>query len=283
MRIAVLGLALAAAPVFAQQNVVVKTQNVSGPVHMIEGNGGNIGVSSGEDGLLIIDTQFANMAGKITEELDKLNKGPRKFVVNTHFHGDHTGGNEALAQNSIVVAHANVRTRMIGTRELTEASFRNSLPTVTYNQPTQIYINGESIELIPLNPGHTDGDTLVHFTKSNVYHTGDQFTNGMFPFIDLAGGGDAQGYMDNVAKMLEVIPDGAKIIPGHGPLASKKDMETFQAMLLESINIVRKGIADGKDQEALQKEGLPAKFDSWGKNFINIQRWISIIYQSYTR
>lgn len=274
---------IAAAPVFAQQDVPVTAQNVSGPVHMLIGNGGNIGVSAGEDGLLIIDTQFANMAGKITAELDKLNKGPLRFIVNTHFHGDHTGGNEALAQDSIVVAHANVRTRMIGKRELTEASFRNSLPTVTYNQPTQLYINGETIDLIPLNPGHTDGDTLVHFTKSNVYHTGDQFTNGMFPFIDLAGGGDAQGYMDNVAKMLEIIPDGAKIIPGHGPLATKKDMETFQAMLLESIGIIRKGIADGKDQEALQKEGLPEKFDSYGKNFINIQRWISIIYQSYTR
>lgn len=274
---------LAAVPVFAQQDVPVTAQNVSGPVHMLIGNGGNIGVSSGEDGLLIIDTQFANMAGKITAELDKLNKGPLRFVVNTHFHGDHTGGNQALAQDSIVVAHANVRTRMIGSRELTEASFRNSLPTVTYNQPTQLYINGETITLIPLNPGHTDGDTLVYFTKSNVYHTGDQFTNGMFPFIDLAGGGDAQGYMDNVAKMLEIIPDGAKIIPGHGPLATKKDMETFQAMLLESIGIIRKGIADGKDQEALQKDGLPEKFDSYGKNFVNMQRWISIIYQSYTR
>jgi len=282
MRIAFLVMAFAAAPVFAQQDVPAKTQNVSGPVHMIEGSGGNIGVSAGEDGLLIIDTQFANMAGKITAELEKLNKGPLKFVVNTHFHGDHTGGNEALAQNSTVVAHANVRTRMIGTKALTEAPFRNSLPTVTYTSPTTLYINGETIELIPLGPGHTDGDTLVHFTNSNVYHTGDQFTNGMFPFIDLAGGGQAQGYMENVAKMLDIIPADAKIIPGHGPLATKKDLETFQAMLKESIDIIRKGIADGKDQEALQKEGLPAKFDSWGKNFININRWISIIYQSYS-
>lgn len=283
MRVVLAAVLVAAAPVFAQQTVVPKTQNVSGPVHMIEGSGGNIGVSSGEDGLLIIDTQFANMAGPIRAELDKLNKGPLKFVVNTHFHQDHTGGNQALAQNSIVVASANVRTRMIGSRDLADAAFRNSLPTVTYTNPTQIYINGESIELIPLGPGHTDGDTLVHFTKSNVYHTGDQFTNGMYPFIDLAGGGDVQGYLDNVKKLIEIIPADAKIIPGHGLLATKKDLETFQATLLDTIGIVRKGIADGKDQEALQKEGLPAKYDSWGKNFIATNRWISIVYQSYTR
>ncbi len=283
MRYALLTLILATTPALAQQDVVMKTQNVSGPVHMIEGNGGNIGASSGEDGLLIIDTQFANMAGKITDELAKLNKGPLKFIVNTHFHGDHTGGNQALAQNTPVVAHANVRTRMIGSRELTEAEFRNSLPTITYTSPTSLYINGETIELIPLGPGHTDGDTLVHFTKSNVYHTGDQFTNGMFPFIDLAGGGDVQGYLNNVVKMLEIIPADAKIIPGHGPLATRKDLETFQATLLDTIGIIRKGIADGKDQEALQKDGLPAKYDSWGKNFVGNQRWISIVYQSYTR
>ncbi len=283
MRFVLGALLLVAAPVFAQQDVPVTAQNVSGPVHMLTGNGGNIGVSAGEDGLLIIDTQFANMAGKITAELDKLNKGPLKFVVNTHFHQDHTGGNQALAQNSIVVASANVRTRMIGSRDLSDAAFRNSLPTITYNQPTQLYINGETIELIPLGPGHTDGDTLVHFTKSNVYHTGDQFTNGMYPFIDLAGGGDVQGYLNNVAKLIEIIPADAKIIPGHGVLATKKDLETFQAVLLDTIGIVRKGIADGKDQETLQKEGLPAKYESWGKNFIANNRWISIVYQSYTR
>ncbi len=267
--------------------VTVKTHPVSGNIYMLEGRGGNIGVSAGEDGILIVDTQFENMAAPITDALTALNKGPLKFIVNTHFHGDHTGGNQALGQNVPVVAHENVRTRMIGPRndKLSDAAFRNSLPMVTYADGASVHFNGEEITLKHLQPGHTDTDTLVHFKGSNVYHTGDQFTNGMYPFIDLAGGGDVEGYLKNVAHMVEVIPDNAKIIPGHGPLATKKDLLTFQQVLNETIDIVRKGIAAGKGQEELQKEGLPEKYKSWSPQgtFVGEQRWISIVFQSLSR
>jgi glyoxylase-like metal-dependent hydrolase (beta-lactamase superfamily II) len=180
--IAAIALIVAASAAVAQdQPVTVKTHAVAGNISMLEGRGGNIGVSAGQDGLLIVDTQFDNMAGPITDALKALNKGSLKFIVNTHFHGDHTGGNQALAQNVPVVAQENVRTRMIGGRaeRLEDAAFRNSLPKVTYAANASIHFNGEEIRLIALQPGHTDTDTLVHFTGSTVYHTGDQFTNKM--------------------------------------------------------------------------------------------------------
>jgi glyoxylase-like metal-dependent hydrolase (beta-lactamase superfamily II) len=269
---------------FAQdQPVTVKTHPVSGNVYMLEGRGGNIGVSAGEDGLLIVDTQFDNMAGPIRDALNALNKGSLKCIVNTHFHGDHTGGNRALAQDVPVIAHDNVRVRMLGTGDVSDAAFRNSLPLVTYADAASIHFNGEEIRLVHMPPAHTDGDTVVHFTKSNVYHLGDLFFNGAFPFIDLAGGGDVQGYLDDVTKLIETIPDNAKIIPGHGPLATKQDLIAFRAALEETVGIVRKGIAAGKDQEQLQKEGLPDNYDSYGKGFIGTNRWISIVFQSYSR
>lgn len=261
----------------------ITTHPVAGNIYMLEGRGGNIGVSAGEDGILIVDTQFDNMAAPITDALNALNKGSLKFIVNTHFHGDHTGGNKALGQAVPVVAHANVRTRMAGDRDLSDAAFRNSLPSVTYDQQASIHMNGEEIRLVHLQPGHTDTDTLVHFTRSNVFHTGDQFTNGMYPFIDLAGGGDVEGYLKNVAHMVSVIPDNAKIIPGHGPLATKQDLITFQEVLTETVDIIRKGIAAGKDQETLQKEGLPEKYAAFGgapNAFVGERRWISIVFQS---
>ncbi len=275
------------APTLAQDTPpTITTHPVVGNIYMLEGRGGNIGVSAGDDGILIVDTQFDNMAAPITDALKALNKGSLKFIVNTHFHGDHTGGNKALAQTVPVVAHANVRTRMASDRDLSDAAFRNSLPSVTYDQQASVHMNGEEIRLVHLDPGHTDTDTLVHFTKSNVFHTGDQFTNGMYPFIDLAGGGDVEGYLKNVAHMVSVIPDNAKIIPGHGSLATKQDLLAFQQVLTETVDIVRKGIAAGKDQEALQKEGLPEKFAAWagGPNaFVGERRWISIVFQSLSK
>lgn len=282
---ALIALAIAAPALAQDAPFTITTHPVTGNIYMLEGRGGNIGVSAGEDGVLIVDTQFDNMAAPITDALNALNKGPLKFIVNTHFHGDHTGGNQALAQNVPVVAHENVRTRMIGgrTEKMGDATFRNSLPMVTYQDTASIHLNGEEIALIHMPPAHTDTDTVVHFTGANVYHLGDLFFNGWFPFIDLAGGGDVQGYLDNVARLIEIIPANAKIIPGHGPLATRDDLIVFHNALLDTTGIIRKGIADGKDQEQLQKEGLPEKYASYGHGFIATTRWISIVYQSFTR
>jgi len=278
MRMTILALVLLAAPAFAQELKIVTTP-VAGPISMIEGRGGNIGISSGEDGMLMIDTQYANISGPIEDAMKKIGSGPLKLILNTHFHGDHTGGNINFGQKAPVVAQNNVRTRMIGSKDLKDAAFRNSLPTVTYAETASIHFNGEEIKLLHLPTGHTDGDTLVHFAKSNVFHTGDQFTNGMFPFIDTAaGGGSVDGYLINVAKMIELIPDDAKIIPGHGPLATKKDLLTFQETLKDTIEMIHKAKSEGKKIEDIQAAGLPTKYDSWGKAFVSAKSWITIIY-----
>jgi glyoxylase-like metal-dependent hydrolase (beta-lactamase superfamily II) len=170
---------------------------------------------------------------------------------------------------------------MIGSKDANDPAFRASLPSLSYAQTYSLQFNGEELKLIHLPTGHTDGDTLIHFTKSNVFHTGDQFTNGMYPFIDTAaGGGSVDGYVANVAKMLELIPDDAKIIPGHGPLATKKDLLTFQATLNDTIGIIRKSAAEGKTLQETQAAGLPAQYDSWGKAFVSTKSWITVIYNS---
>jgi glyoxylase-like metal-dependent hydrolase (beta-lactamase superfamily II) len=283
MRFALLALALTAAPAFAE-DVKIITTPVAGPVSMIEGRGGNIGISSGEDGMLMIDTQYANISGPIEDAMKKIGPGPLKFIINTHFHQDHTGGDINFGQKAPVIAQENVRTRLLVNKDLKDAAVRNSLPTVTYAETASVHFNGEELRLVHLPKGHTDGDTMIIFTKSNVVHTGDQFTNGMYPFIDVAtGGGTIDGYLANLAKMISVIPDDARIIPGHGKLATKKDLLTFQATLTDTIGIIRKELKDGKTLEEAQNAGLPSKYDSWGKDFVSTKSWITNIYKNSTK
>lgn len=267
-----------AAPALGQG---ITTHKVTDSIYMLEGRGGNIGVSVGSDGLLVIDTQYANMAEAIADALKALSDADVELIVNTHFHGDHTGGNVALAQDTPVVAHENVRTRLLGTGDANDQSFSNGLPWITFDDNLSLHFNGEEIELVHFPTGHTDTDCVVFFKGSNVVHMGDHFFNGRFPFIDLAGGGDVASYLVNVQAVIDRLPGDVKIIPGHGPLATLKDLKAFKAMLDDTVAIIRKGIADGKDQKALQKEGLPKKYGDAGSGFIPERRWISIVYQSY--
>jgi len=184
----------------AQQDfskVEIKARQVSGNIHMLEGAGGNIAVSAGPDGLLIVDDQYAPLAEKIEAALAKLGPAPLKYVLNTHFHGDHTGGNVHFGKQATIVAQTNVRKRLGG-----GASVSGGLPVVTFDTSLSVHFNGEEIKLIHLGPGHTDGDTIVIFTKANVVHAGDQFFSGRFPNIDLSGGGDVRGYIRNVEQLL---------------------------------------------------------------------------------
>ena len=265
---------------FAQQNfdaVQIKATHVAGSVHMLEGSGGNIGVSVGPEGLLIVDTQFLPLAGKIDAALAKLSPGPLKFVLNTHWHGDHTGGNPHFGKRASVVAHDNVRKRLLSAA--TPAP-KEALPLVTFNQSTSVHFNGEEIKMISLVPGHTDGDALIHFTKSGVFHTGDQFLNHRFPFIDVGSGGDLLGYIKNIEFMVKTIPAGAKIIPGHGALATKADLEATQQMLAETTALVKKAIAEGKTQEQIRIAGVPEKYKDWGAGFINVNRYLDAVYNA---
>ncbi|MCC6234486.1 MAG: MBL fold metallo-hydrolase [Verrucomicrobiales bacterium] len=268
------GLAASAQQDFA--GVVVKSQPVAGAVHMLEGAGGNVGVSAGPDGLLIVDNQFAPLAERIEKALSEIDKGTLKFVLNTHWHGDHTGGNAHFGAKAPVVAHANVRKRLAD-KSGTPAS---ALPVLTYDESMAVHFNGEEIRLIHLGRGHTDGDTVVHFTKSGVAHLGDLFFNQRFPYVDLGSGGDVEGLLKNIEAILALLPAETRLIPGHGSVATRADLETYRTMIVETVTLVKKAIADGKSVDQVKAAGMPERWKDWGSGFINTSRWLEISYNS---
>jgi glyoxylase-like metal-dependent hydrolase (beta-lactamase superfamily II) len=274
----------------AQQDfskVEIKASPVSGNVYMLEGSGGNIGVSVGSDGILIVDDQFAPLADKIRAALKALGQGRLRFLLNTHWHGDHTGSNAVFGTEATIIAHDNVRKRLAEGSNVpgrgTPPAAREALPVITFDQSLAVHFNGEEIRAIHYPKGHTDGDSIIFFTKSNVVHMGDDFFNGMFPFIDLSSGGDVDGYVKNVGDVIPKIPAGAKIIPGHGALATIDDLKAFHAMLLETVEIVRKQVKAGKSLDEVKKAGMPDKYKSWGAGFVNTDRWIQIVFESLSR
>jgi glyoxylase-like metal-dependent hydrolase (beta-lactamase superfamily II) len=264
----------------------VTSTPVAGNVHMLVGAGGNIGVSVGPDGLLIVDDQFEVLAPKIHKALDTLSKAKIAYVLNTHWHFDHTGGNGVFGREGRIVAHREARTRLVTGLDL-GAPFgvippakKEALPVITYDTSMSVYFNGEEIRLTHLPAGHTDGDTLVHFTGSNVLHMGDHFFVGGFPFIDLKSGGSVEGFLRNVEKVLQTLPQGAKIIPGHGPLAGRAELESFVAAIRESVQLVRSKRDAGKTLEQVKAEGLPEKFKPWGEGYIKTDSWLETVYTS---
>ncbi|MCA9404903.1 MAG: MBL fold metallo-hydrolase [Candidatus Omnitrophica bacterium] len=281
--------------VFAQaeqdfSNVEIKTQAVAGSVYMLEGSGGNIGVSVGEDGILIIDDQFAPLADKIHAALKDLSKGDLKFILNTHWHGDHTGGNEEFGREGVIIAHENVRKRLSSHQEVklfnmvSEPQPEGALPVITFDDDLSIHFNGEEIKMIHLPSGHTDGDSIIYFTKSNVVHMGDHLFNGFYPFIDLDSGGSVQGVIKNLEKVLSMVPDDAKVIPGHGPVGTVDDIRASHDMIKKCAVLMQQAIDEGKSLEQIKKEGLPEDItEKWGKGFLTTDQWIEILYNSYTK
>lgn len=261
-----------------QEDTVIEVTKVDGNIYMLKGRGGNIGISVGTDGILMIDDQFANLSQKIMDAISKIDKGEIKFVVNTHYHGDHVGGNANFAKTAIILSHHNVRKRLAA-----DKSDPAALPVITFEDGVSIHFNGEEVKVIHWAGGHTDGDAVIFFPKSNVVHTGDQMFSGMFPFVDLSGGGDVQKYMDNVAEILQKVPDDAKIIPGHGPLSTKDDLRKVHEMLVETTRFIRKKIDSGERLETIVAAGLPEKWKSWSWSFVPTEKWIKTVYKSYTR
>ncbi|MBM3837931.1 MAG: MBL fold metallo-hydrolase [Verrucomicrobia bacterium] len=266
----------------AQQDfskVEIKATQVAKNIYMLEGAGGNIGVSVGPDGLLIVDDQFAPLAQKIEAALKQLNPGKLKFVLNTHHHGDHTGGNAHFGREAHIIAHTNVRKRL----RKGPSESQPGLPIITFDDALSLHFNGEEIKMLHVPPGHTDGDSIIHFTGANVVHMGDSFASGRFPNIDLAGGGDVRGFIRNVETAIAKIPADAKIIPGHGPLSTLKEMKEFHAMLVETSGIVENAIAAGKTLDQIKAEGLPEKWKNWAGPMINPGRWLEILYRGLSR
>jgi glyoxylase-like metal-dependent hydrolase (beta-lactamase superfamily II) len=268
--------------------VEIKVTKVAGNVYMLEGAGGNIGVSVGPDGILIVDDQFAPLGDKIKAALKTLGEGKLKFVLNTHYHGDHTGGNVVFGPEAPIIAQTNVRKRLTEEQKskffnrTTPPSPKEALPVITFDQSVSVFFNGEEIKVIHFPHGHTDGDSVIFFTGSNVVHMGDDFFNGRFPVVDLEAGGDVEGLINNVGGIVERLSKvpGVKVIPGHGPLSDVAGLKSFHRMLVETTDIVRKRIAAGKTLEQIKAEGLPEEWKPWGTGFIKTDVWLTLVYNS---
>ncbi len=285
-------LVLSASLGLAQQDfsgVEVSATPVNGAVHILRANpaAGNIGVSVGADGLLIVDDQFAPLADKIQAALSGLADGPLRFILNTHWHGDHTGGNATFGQRAPIIAHTNVRKRLmteqnIGGRAIPAAP-PAAWPVVTFDESVSIHFNGEEIRVVHFPRGHTDGDSVVFFTGSNVVHMGDHFFAGGFPFVDLDSGGDVEQFTANIATVLDQLADDVQVIPGHGPLSNKDELRAYHRMLVETTDIVRQRIAAEQSLEQITRAGFPDEWKDWQAGMISAERWIAIIHRSLTR
>lgn len=268
------------------QDAAVKTVKITDKVFMLQGRGGNVGVSAGADGILIIDDDFSQVAPKIGEALKVLGSDKPRFIFNTHWHGDHTQGNNFFGKDSIIIAHTNVRKRLatdaIFMGEKFTAFPKFALPMITFDQSTSVHFNDEEIVAVHYPNGHTDGDSVIFFTKANVVHLGDHFFANRFPFVDLESGGSVRGLTKNVAEIIAKLPADVKIIPGHGNLSTLTDLKNYHQMLLETTDIVSKGMIGGKTLEGIKKDGLPAKYQTWGSGFIKTDVWIETIYKSLT-
>jgi len=266
----------------AGKGVTITTIKVAGPVWMLKGQGGNIGISAGDDGVVMIDDQFAPLAPKILSAVRALGKGNPTFVINTHWHGDHSGGNRQMGKYAKIIAHENARKRL--TWEVPTAGRKRNpmtkpgLPVVTFPASISLHFNGEEIRIVHFPTGHTDGDSVVFFTKSNVVHMGDHFFNGRFPFVDVNSGGNVVQYVKNVAKVLTLVDDKTKIIPGHGELGDKAQLQRFHDTIVETMAIVAKAKSAGASLEKVIEAGLPAKYKDWGSGFIKTKKWITTLY-----
>ena len=279
-----LATALLAATAFAQQDfskVEVKATKVAGSVYMLTGAGGNIGVSVGDDGVVVIDDQFAPLAPKIEAALKSISGKPVRFILNTHWHGDHTGGNEHFGRTAPIIAHENVRRRLASGSQtpgrIVAPAPKGALPVVTFNHTLTVHLNGEEVRALHVPHGHTDGDSIIYFTGSNVVHMGDDFFNGFFPFVDIDSGGSVQGVLDAGEKVINTTPNDVKIIPGHGPLGDKAALRRYLDTIRRTRDVVHTALEAGRTAEQIKADNLLAEWESWGKGFVNAGRWIDTL------
>ena len=255
-------------------------------IYMIKGEGGNIGFFTGEGGTFLIDDQFAPLTEKIVAAIKSVGGSFPKFLINTHYHGDHTGGNEKLGQGgTLIFSHDNVRERL-STGSFIEAFnnkraaiSREGLPVVTFSKDISFHINGDSIHAIHVAHAHTDGDSFIYFKTANVIHAGDFFFNGFYPFIDVNHGGSLKGMIKAVDRVLSLADDKTKIIAGHGPLGDKKQLVEYRQMLETAYERLRKLKAEGKTaQEAVAAKPLADLEATWGDGLFKGDKWIELIY-----
>ena len=281
-------------PAGAQVNfdtVQVRTVPAGPGVYMLAGVGGNIGVSIGADAAFLVDDQFAPLSQKILAAVRALTDRPVRFVVNTHWHGDHTGGNENLANAGVVVvAHENVRIRMSSEQFITALNSRSppapprALPVVTFGNGVTFHLNGDEIHVVHVGPAHTDGDAIIHFGRANVLHLGDLFFNGRYPLVDLSSGGSFEGLVEAVTAALRYANDSTRIIPGHGPLAGRADLVRYRDMLATIRDRVAALIREGKSREEVIAARPSGEWDATlGRATIKPEMLIGFAYDSMRR
>jgi glyoxylase-like metal-dependent hydrolase (beta-lactamase superfamily II) len=275
------------APGFAQQNPVkVEASRVADNIYMITGQGGNIGLLTGAEGSFLIDDQFAPLTEKILEVVKSVGGDVPKFLINTHFHGDHTGGDENLGKaGTLIMAHHAVRKRLLNGSYIgafgmkSEPADKAALPVVTYSENLHLHLNGETINIVHVPSAHTDGDSFVVFENANVVHAGDLFFNGFFPFIDGAHGGSVRGVIAGADNMLALTDADSKIIPGHGALASREDLQRYRDMLATAyerlLALKNQGVSA---EDAVAKAPLADLEADWGGGIFSADKWIGIIY-----
>jgi cyclase len=282
----VLAMSLVALSAGAQERdfskVEIKVQKVAGSVFMLQGAGGNIGVSAGDDGVLVVDDEFAPLVPKIRAAIKGISDEPVRFVLNTHYHGDHTGGNADFARTSTVIAQDNVRERLEqGVRRLigrpVPPAPREALPIITFDHSLTVHVNGEDIRALHYAPGHTDGDSMIYFPKSNVVHMGDDFVTYGLPFVDVAAGGSLLGMIKDDRAAMAGLPDNVKVIPGHGELSTKADVQKFVDMLDDCVRLVDAARKAGKSLAQMKAENVLAKYDALGQGFVKTNDFIELI------
>jgi cyclase len=280
-----------AAPAAAQprpmESVQIRVERVAPGVAVLFGRGGNIALSYGADGNVLVDDQYAPLTERILAAVRTLDPDPVRFVINTHWHGDHTGGNENAARaGAAIVAHDNVRRRMSAEQlvrgEIVPPSPAGALPVVTFAEGVTFHLNGDVLRVVHVADAHTDGDALVHFTRANVLHMGDVFWNGMLPFIDLDSGGSIDGMIGAIVRALELADERTIVVPGHGPLGRRADLERFRDMLIHVRNRIGQGIAIGRTLDQLKAEGHADGYAHEG-DFITGASFTETVYRSLMR
>ena len=285
---------LVAVPVAAQRNfdsVKIEAIPVTDGIFMLTGSGGNIGLSVGDDAAFVIDDQYAPLTEKIKAAIAEKTDQPVRFVINTHWHGDHTGGNEKMGQSgAIIVAHENVRKRMSSEQFIAAFDTRVpaapaiALPVVTFADSVTFHWNGDDIHVFHVAPAHTDGDSIIHFQKANVIHMGDTLFNGYYPFIDASSGGNIDGMIAAEERVLALADDKTKIIPGHGPLADKAQLQANHDMLVTARDRIHKLMAAGKSRDEVVAAKPTADLDEeWGDGFLKPDLWVGIVYDGMTK
>ncbi len=258
---------------------------VAGPVYMLQGGGGNIGIVADAAGIFMIDAMFERDAGEIREAFKSLPGGDRvRILVNTHWHSDHTDGNKVFGPGAVIIAQENVRALLAKDQTLmggqTKALPANALPSVTFSDKLTAYAGGEPIQLVHFPHAHTDGDIVVFLDVWKVVHMGDMFFNGMFPFLDVANGGDIASWVKQLDIILSALPADTKIIPGHGPLGGVAELKAFRGMLSDSADLVRKQMKAGKTLDEIKAAGVPESLAAWANGFMKTPQWLELVYRS---